>query len=64
MVSRGMDVLPYFSVLLSVINDEELIRLRHRLKKLDIPDAAQWAQILSDELAEREAMAKLAYERH
>lgn len=54
-----MDMLPYFSVLLSVINDEELIRLRHRLNKLNIPDAFHWAEILSDELAEREAVAKV-----
>lgn len=60
---------PHLPTLLSVIHDEDLIRLRHRLGKLirkaekrnnpgEVPAAEVWINILDAEIKQREAEHK------
>ena len=55
-----MEASPHYSVLLAVIHDEDLFRLRHRLKKVlekkgPNPDIERWVQVLTLEFDKREA---------
>jgi hypothetical protein len=49
---------PFFSTFLSVITEEELIRFRYRLQKNQREDAQLWVKVLTDEIEEREAIAR------